>query len=234
MKEAIQTKVAGDVLKADGGSLVVRTIGKDNKGEMHEDLHMIVVSNAAQADVAPGSFVTVIGKIIDIDRCQMIQAGSVVVSDPAAGYKNLAQVYGLIEKETVFYPRKIDESTGKTKQPFANVTIKALGTRCFGTLFGNLAADWKKNGPIGSEVVLYGRMRRKEMKSFDQGPDRKYIDVASDDFNFPGQSKILKKGPGAVNEFANLDAEMLAFTQGVIEEAPKAEEKPAKGSRKAK
>ena len=228
MKESIACKVTGDVLKVADGIAIIRTIGKDNKGELHEDLHTVAHGGH---NVESGAFVTVIGKVIDIDRTQLIQAGSIEKAEAGPdNYKNVAQVHGLIEKETVLYPRKLDESTGKVKQPFANVTLKALGTRIFGTLFGALASNWKASGPIGSECVLYGRMRRKEMKSFDEGPPRRYIDIASDDFNFPGQSRILKKGAGAKNEFAGMEAELMAFTQGVME-TPEPEKK---SGRKAK
>jgi hypothetical protein len=228
MKEKIACKVTGDVLKVADGVATIRTIGKDNKGELHEDMHTVVHGGHP---IESGGFVTVIGKIIDIDRTQLIQAGSIELAEAGPdNYRNVAEVYGFVEKETVLYPRKLDESTGKVKQPFANVTIKSLGTRIFGTLFGALAINWKNAGPIGSECVLYGRMRRKEMKAFDDGPPRRYIDIASDDFNFPGQSSILKRGAGAKNEFAGMDATLLAFTQGVME-TPEPEKKPG---RKAK
>ena len=217
IEETNQVKLAGDVIGKRGNLLIVRTIGIDSKNKPHEDLHKVLVENSDVLDeLKSGDFVTMTGKILDGDMDQVIEAdeGSVKIGD--GKYKNLAKVIGDVKDQPQFLARTADG-----KSAMMNIRVTACGQKTFATLFGPLAIDFDKKCPITSTVQIYGRMRRKEIEN--QGGDvRKWIDIASDNYYFAGLTKVLKKGTGMVDEFAEAPApkaeaseiglEAMAFT----------------------
>lgn len=217
IEETNQVKLAGDVIGKRGNLLIVRTIGIDSKNKPHEDLHKVLIENTDVIDeLKSGDFVTMTGKILDGDMDQVIEADEGSVKPGDGKYKNLAKVVGEVKDQPQFMARTADG-----KPAMMNLRVTACGQKTFATLFGPLAIDFDKKCPITSTVQVYGRMRRKEIEN--QGGDvRKWIDIATDNYYFAGLTKVLKKGTGMVDEFAEAPApkaeapelgiEAMAFT----------------------
>jgi hypothetical protein len=223
MKESIEVKLAGEIIGKNGDVLALKTIGTDNKGREHEDLHMVLVASGS-ADMKVGQFVACEGTIVAGEKNQVVSTERVQPSEQGK-YKNLAKIIGVVTDQPLYFPRTLEG-----KQQMMNIQVTANGTKILGTLFGSLAQDFKVACPITSEVQLYGRMRRKELVDR-EGDTRKWIDIVSDNWHFPGLTKVTKKGTGGIDEFAKSGgsvSDALAFIP------KKADPKPAAKADKAR
>jgi hypothetical protein len=230
IEQSIQVKLAGDVVGKRGSLVVIRTIGIDSKNKPHEDMHKVqIASDSKLGDINAGMFLQLEGTILDGEMDQVIDANVASVKVGDGKYKNLVKIIGEVKEQPQFFPRTADN-----KPPMMNLRVVACGQKTFATLFGPLAQDFKVKCPITSVVQVYGRMRRKEIVNQDGGV-RKWIDVATDDFYFPGLTKVLKTGTGAVDEFAAESTPKQAAPMDAIEVmmfTPKAAEKPAGGKKR--
>jgi hypothetical protein len=228
MNEMLAVNLAGDVVASDEnlGIAIIKTVGIDTKEKPHEDKHVVALPANILMDLKGGEHIELIGTIKDKNNDQYIEAIPSSIKLGGSGYRNLAKAVGITDQTTSYFERKVDENTKKVQQPLANVRLVAMGTKVWGTVFNKMASDFMPaKCPMGSEVCLYGRMRRKELVSQD-GSVRKFIDIATDDWHFPGLSKVIKKGEGGKDEFAGMGTEMLAF---VSQAKPVEKPKPAKG-----